>query len=786
MKKAFKKIMASALALGIIASANVGLGTLAASAATDPNTVTVNNDPSTYKYMYNDYLKLIVASDDGRFSLGTTGGNPDSDTDDNATMIYGFHRDDSGTSYTTVVIDGSVYKYGDNGFTTAPVFNASGKRNTSVASYNDGKVTVKQTLSFVNNVSTGRYDVLEMKYTITNNDTAAHKVGTRIMIDTMLGDNDHAPFRVEGVGEVTTETEFAGDAIPQFWQAFDSLTNPKVVSQGSFLRANDGNNPDKVQFTNWYHARDNAWNYTVSEGSNNGDSAVSVIWNEKKLAAGSSRTYVTYYGLSELSTNAEGNLALSLSCDSYATCTSIDDETSLPNYSNLTVTSYIQNTSSVTVNNISTRLALPSGMSLVSGNAVTNIDSLAGGATKQLTWKVKVSGKIAPGTYPIILSATGDGIEGKSVSRKVTIKEYLKNNSTIASENVTAEEGATIKCAASGGAGSYTYAVYYKKSDSTKWLTVQDFSTTTGVVIKPEAPGDYEVCVKAKDAAGIIAKKYLQFKVAQGLENTSTLSAESIVLGKSVNVKCSANGGSTPYTYAVLYKKAADTKWTTLQNFDANATVAFKPEAEGKYNICVKVKDSAGAVDKKYFTLTVASSLTNKSTVSATKITLGNTVTVKCAASGGTAPYTYQVLCKKATDTKWVEKQKFSTNTTVSIKPSKATKYEICVKVKDSTGEIAKKYFTVNVTAPLTNNTTLTLSTTKATVNCAAKGGAGTYTYGVYVKKAGENKYTTVQDFKSTTTVSTALKSGVAYTICVKVKDADGTIAKKYFDIKVY
>ena len=31
-------------------------------------------------------------------------------------MIYGFHRDDSGTSYTTVVIDGSVYKYGDNGF----------------------------------------------------------------------------------------------------------------------------------------------------------------------------------------------------------------------------------------------------------------------------------------------------------------------------------------------------------------------------------------------------------------------------------------------------------------------------------------------------------------------------------------------------------------------------------------------------------------------------------------------------------------------------------------------
>ena len=35
----------------------------------------------------------------------------------------------------------------------------------------------------------------------------------------------------------------------------------------------------------------------------------------------------------------------------------------------------------------------------------------------------------------------------------------------------------------------------------------------------------------------------------------------------------------------------------------------------------------------------------------------------------------------------------------LTVKPYKATGYNVCVKVKDSTGTIAKKYFEVNVTS---------------------------------------------------------------------------------------
>ena len=44
-------------------------------------------------------------------------------------------------------------------------------------------------------------------------------------------------------------------------------------------------------------------------------------------------------------------------------------------------------------------------------------------------------------------------------------------------------------------------------------------------------------------------------------------------------------------------------------------------------------------------------------------------------------------------------KQDFDANSIVSVKPAKTAEYDICIKVQDETGTIAKKYFTVNVIA---------------------------------------------------------------------------------------
>ena len=74
----------------------------------------------------------------------------------------------------------------------------------------------------------------------------------------------------------------------------------------------------------------------------------------------------------------------------------------------------------------------------------------------------------------------------------------------------------------------------------------------------------------------------------------------------------------------------------------------------------------------------------NNSTIASDKVVLGNSLTVNAKAAGGAGDYTYAVLYKKTTDTSWVTKQNFTTNTTVTVKPSNVATYDLCVKVKDS------------------------------------------------------------------------------------------------------
>ena len=280
------------------------------------------------------------------------------------------------------------------------------------------------------------------------------------------------------------------------------------------------------------------------------------------------------------------------------------------------------------------------------------------------------------------------------------ITEPLSNNSIISKTTLTLGETVTVTARASGGAAPYQYSIVFKNASSEYWTVAQDYGTKTVLTLKPEAAGTFEINVRARDANGNIVSKILSVTVEApaALANTSTLSKTSITLGDSLTVTAKASGGKAPYTYGVYYKKASSEKWTTAQSYNSNATISFKPGAAVKYDVCVKVKDSKGTIAKKYFTVTVTKELVNNSTISAETIKKGSSITAKAKASGGTGKYTYGVYYKKASSEKWSTAQSYGTNTTVTIKPAAAVKYDICVKVKDSSGKIVKKYFTLTVT----------------------------------------------------------------------------------------
>ena len=299
---------------------------------------------------------------------------------------------------------------------------------------------------------------------------------------------------------------------------------------------------------------------------------------------------------------------------------------------------------------------------------------------------------VEKGTYNIRVTVKDD----KTTSEKLlelTVADVLTNTSTVSADTIVVGSTVTITGNAAGGKGDYQYAYFYKKFSQKNWTKIADFSANTTAKATPKSYGDYQICVKVKDANGTVAVEYLNVVVNDKLKNNSTISAESIIKGSTVKVTAAAADGMGGYTYAVLYKKVSDTKWTTKQNFSSNATVEIKPASAVKYDVCVKVKDKAGNIEKKFFTVDVKAPLTNTSVLSSETFKLGESVDVTASATGGEGNYTYAVLYKKTADTKWTTKQDFNENTNVSIKPAKAVEYDVCVKVKDASGTIVKKYF---------------------------------------------------------------------------------------------
>ncbi len=344
----------------------------------------------------------------------------------------------------------------------------------------------------------------------------------------------------------------------------------------------------------------------------------------------------------------------------------------------------------------------------VSGNGVNQTLTTNSGNTA--SWKPTKEGTY---TVTLVILYNGSSIASKSISYKVEKGSVVTANQTtiyykgyatpyihyqvgtgewtaVPGKAMTATNeisGYTHKYTIDLGTASYVNVCFNNGSNS--WdsrngsnyrFEKGTYTYANGTMIKISADADKDADIQNAE-----------------LTNLSTVSASSVTIGKSVTVNAGAIGGSGDYTYAVFYKKTTDKSWASKQSYKANTTVTFKPAKAVAYNILVKVKDSDGTIVKKTFTLKVNEVLKNTTSISATSIALGKTVKVTANASGGSGDYTYAVYYKKATDTKWAAKQSYNTNASVSIKPAKAVKYNIRVKVKDSSGTISTKDFTVTV-----------------------------------------------------------------------------------------
>lgn len=393
------------------------------------------------------------------------------------------------------------------------------------------------------------------------------------------------------------------------------------------------------------------------------------------------------------------------------------------------------------------------------------------------------------GTYSVLITAADyrNVTSSKTFTVTVTAPE-LVNNSTISASEIVAGEYVTVSVRGQGGEGGYSYSAAYRKSGGSL-VTVQNYSSSSIIDVTLTEEGDYEVIAYLKDGNGTVKSKTFNVTVKASLKNESEISSDTVKLGEYVLVTGKATGGTAPYEYAASYRKTGGS-WVSARQYTSASYFGVELPEAGTYDLHVYVRDNKGNIKEKLFNITVtADPLKNTTTISATKIALGEKVTLNCSATGGSAPYQFAVYYKLSTVTSWTTAQSYKTNTTVSFTPKSAGKYNVSVKVKDADGTIVKKTFTVTVTNALKNETTISSTEINngesVTLACAASGGKAPYQFGVWYKLSSSNTWTTAQSYKENATVKITPKNVGTYDVSVKVKDADGTIVKKAFTLTV-
>lgn len=257
----------------------------------------------------NNYIKLSVYRN-GRFKINNIEGSVEFDSDNNGNLLY-----PKNTTFASVYIDGIHYYYGDSDgyFTLKP--QKFGDKIKSAWIVNDVEIT--QILTLVKNPSTNNQDTVHIQYIAENKSSVSHKVGIRIMLDTMLGDNDSAPFKVSGLGNVTTEKMLFDNMIPPYWYCYDNLVAPKIVAMGT-LTGEDVTKPDRVVFGSWQKLKTNPWDYTEEAGKSFAkDTAIALYYDPINLKPSKKYSVSTKYGILGIKINIKDQLAVFIGGDNF-------------------------------------------------------------------------------------------------------------------------------------------------------------------------------------------------------------------------------------------------------------------------------------------------------------------------------------------------------------------------------------------------------------------------------------------------------------------------------------
>lgn len=323
----------------------------------------------------------------GRFGVSTTTGHPDDPSDDQLKLTYDINGK---TNNTRIYIDGQtpmLTPNTDGGAT--PLANDVGVDGWV---WNVGEVRVEQELQLIPGELSRRTDTVQVHYRLTNTGGSVRRVGLRVMIDTLIGENDGVPFFIPGLsGMVTAPVELQGDRVPESIRALQrpNLESPGVVVDIG-LRSGEAERPGMVCLTHW-PGGEAGYDYDrfAPFGA---DTAVGLYYEDRPLPPGESRLLGFTYGLGSLSATGRKDARLSLTTSG-----------SLRAGAQFYLVGLIQDPGP----GLSARLTLPEGLTLVEPS--TEIREVPpGDGVRQVDWLIAAaSGATGPRELVVGLEPAG-------------------------------------------------------------------------------------------------------------------------------------------------------------------------------------------------------------------------------------------------------------------------------------------------------------------------------------------------------------------------------------------
>lgn len=247
--------------------------------------------------------------DDFRAGLMTTSGNPDDPADDNKKLTY---SESGKTNNTRLFVDGRSPELGQG----PGVVRESNKRvgrGEYVSEFVYGGVKVTRKLKEIPGAVSRRMDAVRATYIIENTDVRDHLVALRVMLDTLIGDNDGVPFIVPGTeGIVTSPVVYQSGSIPDFVRALErpNLQNPGVIVDIGLRTESGVESPHEVVLSHW-PGSNAAWDYDRQRGFGK-DTAVGLYYVKRTMKPGDKRVMSYTYGLGSISSTRSQNARISL------------------------------------------------------------------------------------------------------------------------------------------------------------------------------------------------------------------------------------------------------------------------------------------------------------------------------------------------------------------------------------------------------------------------------------------------------------------------------------------